>query len=59
MDGTCVKLADDDTIEAFVPGSKFKFEEIKDYYKTVNVYKFSKEFSNKYYVPFWKLTRLR
>lgn len=52
MDGTCVKLADDDTIEAFVPGSKFKFEEIKDYYKTVNVYKFSKEFSNKYYVPF-------
>ena len=52
MDGTCVKLADDDTIEAFVPGSKFEFEEIKDYYKTVNVYKFSKEFSNKYYVPF-------
>ena len=30
MDGTCVKIADDDSIEAFVPGSKFKFEEIKD-----------------------------
>ena len=37
MDGTCVKLGDDDSIEAFVPGKKFKFEEIKDYYKTVNL----------------------
>ena len=39
MDGTCVKLSDDDTIEAFVPGKKFKFAEIQDYYKTVNIYK--------------------
>lgn len=52
MDGTCVKLADDDTIEAFVPGKKFKFNEIKDYYKTVNLYKFSKHFSETHYVPF-------
>lgn len=52
MDGTCVKLAPDDSIEAFVPGKKFKFDEIKDYYKTVNIYKFSKEFSNTHYVPF-------
>lgn len=52
MDGTCVKLGEDDSIEAFVPGKKFKFEEIKDYYKTVNLYKFSKQFSEKYYVPF-------
>ncbi len=52
MDGTCVKLADDDTIEAFVPGKKFKFNEIKDYYKTVNLYKFSKHFSKTHYVPF-------
>ena len=52
MDGTCVKLADDDSIEAFVPGSKFKFNEIKEYYKTVNIYKFSKKFSKNYYVPF-------
>lgn len=54
MDGTCVKLADDDTIEAFVPGKKILFEEIPEYYKTVNIYKFSKEFSQKYYVPFLK-----
>lgn len=52
MDGTCVKLADDDSIEAFVPGKKFKFDEIKDYYKTVNIYKFSQHFSKTHYVPF-------
>lgn len=52
MDGTCVKLGDDDTIETFVPGKKFKFEESEDYYKTVNVYKFSKQFSQTHYVPF-------
>lgn len=52
MDGTCVKLNEDDNIEAFVPGKKFKFDEIKDYYKTVNIYKFSKDFSNTHYVPF-------
>ena len=52
MDGTCVKLGEDDSIEAFVPGKKFKFNEIKDYYKTVNIYKFSKRFSETHYVPF-------
>lgn len=52
MDGTCVKLAKDDSIEAFVPGKKFKFAEIKDYYKTVNIYKFSSHFSRTHYVPF-------
>ncbi len=52
MDGTCVKLAEDDTIEAFIPGKKFKFEDAKDYYKTVNIYKFSKHFSENKYVPF-------
>ena len=54
MDGTCVKLNDDDTIEAFVPGKKFVFEEIPEYYKTVNLYKFSRDFSRNYYVPFLK-----
>lgn len=52
MDGTCVKITDSDDIESFVPGSKFRFEEIKDYYKTVNLYKFSREFSRTHYVPF-------
>ncbi len=52
MDGTCVKLSENDDIEAFVPGKKFKFNEIKDYYKTVNIYKFSKHFCETHYVPF-------
>lgn len=52
MDGTCVRLADDDTIEAFVPEKKFKFYEIDQYYKTVNIYKFAKHFSETHYVPF-------
>ena len=52
MDGTCVKLGEDDSIEAFVPGKKFKFNEIQDYYKTVNLYKFSRHFSETHYVPF-------
>lgn len=52
MDGTCIKIGSDDSIEAFVPGKRFKFSEIKDYYKTVNIYKFSKHFSETHYVPF-------
>lgn len=52
MDGTCVKLADDDTIETFIPKKKFKFKEIDQYYKTVNIYKFSKHFSATHYIPF-------
>lgn len=52
MDGTCVKLADDDTIEAFVPKKNFNFNEIALYYKTVNIYKFSRHFSETHYVPF-------
>lgn len=52
MDGTCVKLGEDDTIDAFIPGSKMRFEEVRDYYKTVNIYKFGKEFLEHYYIPF-------
>lgn len=52
MDGTCVKLSDNGKIEAFVPGNKFNFADSKEYYKTVNIYKFSQSFSEKYYVPF-------
>ncbi|MHC1786948.1 MAG: aminotransferase class I/II-fold pyridoxal phosphate-dependent enzyme [Christensenellales bacterium] len=52
MDGTCVKLTEDDKIEAFVPGKYFKFDDINRYYKTVNIYKFSQHFSTTHYVPF-------
>lgn len=52
MDGTVVKLSENDEITAFVPGEKFVFEDIPQYYKTVNIYKFSREFSRSQYVPF-------
>ena len=52
MDGTVVTIDEDNRITRFIDKNHFKFEEIKRYYKTVNIYKFSKEFSSKYYVPF-------
>lgn len=52
MDGTVIKVDSEDTILEFVPGKKFVFEDIPDYYKTVNIYKFSKHFSESHYVPF-------
>ena len=54
MDGTCVKLNEDDEIIEFIPGKKFNYLDSEDCYKTVNIYKFSKEFSKNVYVPFLK-----
>lgn len=52
MDGTCLIVGENDEIESFVPGRKFDFTNSNNYYKTVNIYKFSKNFSRRYYVPF-------
>lgn len=52
MDGTVVTINEKNHITQFIDKDHFNFNEIKDYYKTVNIYKFSKEFSAKYYVPF-------
>lgn len=52
MDGTVVTLDDDDNIKNFIPGSKFSYKATEHYYKTVNIYKFSKDFSRSHYVPF-------
>ena len=52
MDGTVVTLDEEDNIKRFIPGSKFSYEATEEYYKTVNIYKFSKEFSCSHYVPF-------
>ncbi len=52
MDGTCLKLNKDDSIASFVPGKLFRFNEAAEYYKTVNIYKFGREFSETHYVPF-------
>ena len=52
MDGTVVTLDDEDNITSFIDKKHFSYSDIDSYYKTVNIYKFSKEFSAKYYVPF-------
>ena len=52
MDGTCLKIDENDNIVGFASGAKFNFSDIADYYKTVNLYKFSKHFSETHYVPF-------
>ncbi|WP_212944640.1 aminotransferase class I/II-fold pyridoxal phosphate-dependent enzyme [Heyndrickxia oleronia] len=52
MDGTVVTLDKENNILSFLDKDHFKFEEIQSYYKTVNIYKFSKEFSTTHYVPF-------
>lgn len=52
MDGTVVTLDEEDNIKSFIPGSKFSHDSTEKYYKTVNIYKFSKEFSRTHYVPF-------
>ena len=52
MDGTVVTVDEDNNIKSFLDKSHFKFADIQNYYKTVNIYKFSKDFSNSYYVPF-------
>lgn len=52
MDGTVVTLNEDNSIRKFIPGKQFRFEDIPGYYKTVNIYKFSRRFSKDIYVPF-------
>ena len=52
MDGTMVRLDNDCNIVNFVPKAAFDYNETDTYYKTVNIYKFSREFSQTKYVPF-------
>ncbi len=52
MDGTAVRLDEEDNIVGFYGKKDFNFQDVGDYYKTVNIYKFSKDFSKKIYVPF-------
>ena len=52
MDGTMVRIDQENNIVNFVPKQAFKYEDVEYYYKTVNIYKFSREFSRQKYVPF-------
>lgn len=52
MDGTMVHIDEDHNIVNFVPKAAFRYEDVDVYYKTVNIYKFSKDFCATKYVPF-------
>lgn len=52
MDGTMVRIDADGNIINFIPKQAFRYEDVDVYYKTVNIYKFSKEFSCNEYTPF-------
>ena len=52
MDGTCIVVDKEDNITDFISGKLLEYKEKERYYKTVNIYKFSAEFSEKVYVPF-------
>jgi histidinol-phosphate/aromatic aminotransferase/cobyric acid decarboxylase-like protein/choline kinase len=52
MDGTVVLIDQQDNIMKFLTRKDFRFEDIHSYYKTVNIYKFSRSFSSTHYVPF-------
>ena len=52
MDGTVVTLDRNNDIVNIIPPKAFNFKDKSDYYKTVNIFKFSRDFSTQYYVPF-------
>ena len=57
MDGTCLELDSNDNITNFIPGKILNFLDKTRYYKTVNIYKFSKRFAREVYVPFLEAYR--
>lgn len=52
MDGTMVCIDSENNIVNFVTKAAFNYQNVDQYYKTVNIYKFSKEFAQTKYVPF-------
>ena len=52
MDGTVTVLNEEKAIKRIVSKSDFDWNKVDSYYKTVNIYKFSKEFSKNIYMPF-------
>jgi histidinol-phosphate/aromatic aminotransferase/cobyric acid decarboxylase-like protein/choline kinase len=52
MDGTAITIDENNSITGFYSKHLFRFQDVSNYYKTVNIYKFSKFFSNNVYIPF-------
>ena len=54
MDGTVTVLDESNGIQGILGKADFNWDNKSSYYKTVNIYKFSKEFSKDVYMPFLK-----
>lgn len=52
MDGTMVRIDEENNIVNFIPKKAFNYDDVSSYYKTVNIYRFSKEFTTNHYLPF-------
>lgn len=52
MDGTMICKDCNDNIVTFIPKSAFDYADTDSYFKTVNIYKLSREFSSERYLPF-------
>lgn len=52
MDGTVTIIDDNDKITSLIPKKNFSWQDISNYYKTVNIYKFSRGFIKNCYLPF-------
>ncbi len=52
MDGTVSLIDSENNIVEFVEKRAFDFQRVDEYYKTINIYKFSKEFLERQYIPF-------
>ena len=52
MDGTVVRIDKNNNILSFVSKDMFDYHRTEEYYKTINIYKFSKEFAKNKYIPF-------
>lgn len=52
MDGTVTTLDENGYIQEFIEKNDFRFQDVPGYFKTVNIYKFSREFSRRQYIPF-------
>jgi histidinol-phosphate/aromatic aminotransferase/cobyric acid decarboxylase-like protein/choline kinase len=52
MDGTVISFDENGIVKSFISKKNQSQIDVKDYFKTVNIYKFSASFSSKLYVPF-------
>ena len=52
MDGTMVRIDSDNNIVNFIPKADFCYDDAPRYYKTLNIYKFSRDFARNKYLPF-------